>query len=70
MGNLPSISPKDLLKILNKKGFQLDRIKGSHHILKNSDGARVIVPFHVKDLPKGTLFSIMRQAGLKKEDLT
>lgn len=69
MGNLPSITPKELLKILSKKGFNIDRIKGSHHILKNDNGVRLIVPFHVKDLPKGTLFAIMKQAGLKKEDL-
>lgn len=69
MGNLPSISPKELLKILNKKGFYLDRVKGSHHILKHNNGARVVVPFHVKYLPKGTLFAIMKQSGLTKEDL-
>ncbi|MEA2033977.1 MAG: type II toxin-antitoxin system HicA family toxin [Euryarchaeota archaeon] len=31
---------------------------------------RVIIPVHKKDLPKGTLMEILKQAGIKKEELT
>ncbi len=50
---------KDLLKILLKNGWQVVRIKGSHHILKKNDKVTVL-PIHGKDLPKGLLKSILK----------
>lgn len=48
----------------------LDHSKGSHRIYYNeTNGKRATVPFHRKDLPKGTLLSILRQAGLTKDDI-
>ena len=70
MSKLPTLSAEKLIKILKKKGFVLDRIKGSHHIYYNAQTkSRVVVPFHKKDLPKGTLLEILRQAGLSKEEV-
>jgi len=31
---------------------------------------RVIVPYHRRDIPKGTLLSILKQAGIEKEKLS
>ena len=44
-------------------------VKGSHHVLRHPNNAklRVIVPVHRKDLPPGTLHSILRQAELTIE---
>ncbi|MCO5243769.1 MAG: type II toxin-antitoxin system HicA family toxin [Anaerolineae bacterium] len=48
----------------------LDRIKGSHHILIHPETRRrAVVPFHKKDLPKGTVAAILRQAGIDRDDL-
>jgi predicted RNA binding protein YcfA (HicA-like mRNA interferase family) len=59
-----------VIKILEGKGFELDRVKGSHHIYYHPQTKRrVIVPLHKKDLPKGTLLEILRQAGISKKDL-
>lgn len=70
MPKLPSLTPREIIKIIEKKGFVLDRIKGSHHIYYHSETKkRVVVPFHKKDLPKGTLLEILRQAGLSKDEL-
>jgi len=67
---LPALKPKKIIKILKEKGFQLDRIKGSHHIYYHpTSKKRVIVPVHKKELPKGTLMEILKQAGIKKDDL-
>jgi len=67
---LPSISPEKIIKFIEKKGFVLDRIKGSHHIYIHPDTRqRVVIPVHKKDLPKGTLMEILKQAGLKKDEL-
>ena len=32
MPKLPSLTPKKIIKILESRGFALDRVKGSHHI--------------------------------------
>ena len=67
---LPSISPEKIIKLIKKKGFVLDRIKGSHHIYLHPDTRqRVVIPVHKKDLPKGTLMEILKQAGIKKDEL-
>ena len=70
MPKLPTLTPKKVIKILESKGFVLDRVKGSHHIYYNPETKkRVVVPVHKKDLPKGTLLEILRQAGISKEDI-
>lgn len=62
---MPDYSSSAIIKKLLKAGFFLDRVKGSHHIYKSSDGKRVIVPHPKKDLPLGTYKSILKQAGLE-----
>lgn len=70
MSDLPSLTSKELIKILKKKGFVLDRVRGSHQIwLHTGSHKRVIVPMHDKDLPKGTLYAILKQAGIEKNEL-
>ena len=64
-------SPKSLIKILKKNGFIFKRAKGSLQIFYNSSTNKtVVVPIHGnKDLPKGTFFTIIKQAGISKNDL-
>jgi predicted RNA binding protein YcfA (HicA-like mRNA interferase family) len=70
MPKLPGFTPKKLLKILQDRGFDIDHANGSHYILYNSTTKRrVTLPFHSKDLPKGTLLSIIKMAGLSRNDL-
>ena len=70
MSKTPSYTAKEVIQLLEDHGFHLDRSKGSHAIYKLSDGSkRVIVPMHNRDLPKGTFHSILKQAGIAKEDL-
>ena len=71
MPKLPSITPQKVIKILKKSGFKLDRTKGSHHIYYHGiTKKRVVVPMHKKDLPKGTLLEILKQAGISKDELS
>ena len=66
----PSYSAKEIIRLLEQKGFVFDRASGSHQIYMLPDGSkRVIVPLHNKDLAKGTLHSILKQAGIDKKDL-
>ncbi|MBC8205432.1 type II toxin-antitoxin system HicA family toxin [bacterium] len=70
MPKLPSCTPKELIKILQKNGFILLRSKGSHQMYHNPISKRqVIIPFHHADLPKGTLHSIFKKTGIKIEDI-
>ena len=69
MAKLPSLTPRDVIQILEKNGFVLDHSSGSHHVFYNNESKkRVIVPFHRKDLPKGTLVTILKQAGISKDE--
>ena len=48
----------------------MDRSKGSHRVYYNPENKKgVIIPYHKKDLPKGTLMEILKQAGISKEEL-
>ncbi|PKL72737.1 hypothetical protein CVV26_00555 [Candidatus Kuenenbacteria bacterium HGW-Kuenenbacteria-1] len=70
MPKIPNYSSKQLLKILKKKGFEIDHITGSHYILYHLiTKQRVTLSYHTKDLPKGTIFSILKQAEISKDDL-
>ena len=71
MAKLPVLSGKELVKILSALGYQPVRTRGSHMVLvkKDEKGKKTIpVPNH-RELAKGTLKAIMRQAGLKRDEL-
>jgi predicted RNA binding protein YcfA (HicA-like mRNA interferase family) len=54
MPKLPCIPPEKLAKVLEKCGFELERIKGSHHFYHNPKTKKsASVPFHGKDVPRG-----------------
>lgn len=70
MPKFPSLTPQKVIKILEKKGFVLDRSKGSHRIyIHPQTGKRTVVPFHRKDLPQGTLRDILKQAGVEPDEI-
>jgi predicted RNA binding protein YcfA (HicA-like mRNA interferase family) len=70
MSKLPPLTSRKFIKILKSLGFKLDHTTGSHFIFYNSQTKkRAVVPFHKKDLPKGTLMSILKEARISKEDI-
>ncbi len=69
MPKLPSIKPRELIKILNKLGYIEVRQKGSHkHFKKLGSENLVTVPFHNKDIKQTTLRSIIKQVNLTIEE--
>lgn len=68
---MKAISGKDLCKLLERKGWVLARVNGSHHIYTKKDTVyRVSVPVHKnKDLKMGLLKSIMKIAGISENEL-
>lgn len=70
MPKLASVTPSKLIKILKSLGFQLDHSTGSHFIFYHSETKkRAVVSYHTKDLPKGTIMSIFREAGISREKI-
>lgn len=58
------------MRILEAHGFIADHTSGSHAVYYHPETKRrVVVPFHRRDIPKGTLLAILKQAGLDKSDL-
>lgn len=68
MSGLPQISGREVVKALQEIGYEFDRQRGSHVILRQriAPYRRLVVPDH-KQLAKGTLRAIIRQAGLTVE---
>jgi predicted RNA binding protein YcfA (HicA-like mRNA interferase family) len=71
MTGLPVVTPRQLIRALERAGFSMHHIRGSHHYLRHptKPGVLVTVPFHGRDLKRGTLRSILRQAGISVAEL-
>ena len=66
---IPPLTARQVIKILKKNGFVLDHTTGSHYIFYNNlTKKRVTVAYHTRSIPKGTLFSILKQAGISTKD--
>lgn len=65
---MTAIKPRHMIKVLEQRGFMFIRQKGSHRLYRKGD-LRVTIPYHNQDLKSGTLNSILKQAGIKKEAL-
>jgi predicted RNA binding protein YcfA (HicA-like mRNA interferase family) len=67
-----SVSGKEMCRALERKGWNLKRIRGSHHIYGHDDDPATIIPVPVhgnKMLRRGTQHTIMKAAGLTEDDL-
>lgn len=61
-----NMTPSKLIKLLGQYGFVFIRQSGSHAIFKNDQkNKKVVVPIHSKDIPKGTLHAILKDADIK-----
>ena len=66
---MPNIySSKEIISVLEKIGFKFVSQKGSHGKYKDSNENTVIVPMNKKEIPEGTLRSILRQASTNLKD--
>jgi predicted RNA binding protein YcfA (HicA-like mRNA interferase family) len=66
---LPRISGREVAAALARIGYQLDRQKGSHMVLRAAapPHRRIVVPDH-REVAKGTLRAILRQAGISVDE--
>ncbi len=70
MPKLPALKFHEVVRVLNRAGFVLYRITGSHHHFDHPDNPDcvVTVPMHRGDMKRGTLRSIIKQAGMTVEE--
>jgi predicted RNA binding protein YcfA (HicA-like mRNA interferase family) len=70
MPKLPAVKPRQIIRFPERNRFTLDHTSGSHFIFYNSvSRRRAVIPQHNRDMPKGTLISLLREAGFTREEL-
>jgi len=71
MTRLPRLKGKELIRVLQKLGFEVVRCRGSHFFLRHRDGRVTTVPAHSGEvLGPGLLRSILRDIELSADDLS
>ena len=66
---LPAVNGGRAVRALERAGFVVVRVSGSHHRLVHADGRATTVPVHSsKTLRTGTLRNILKQAGLTVDE--
>lgn len=68
---MKTLSGKAFVRLLERKGWELKRIRGSHHVyMKSGNPARLSVPVHgKKELKKGLQKHLMKLAGITEDEL-
>lgn len=70
MSKLPQVSGADVVRVLQKIGFTMRRQHGSHMIMRRDNPfAQTVVPNH-RQIDRGTLRAILRQAEISVDELT
>ena len=67
---LPTVTARHVIRALERGGFVLHRVKGAHHHFIHPEDPRllVVVPYHVGDLKRPVVRSVIKQAGLTVEE--
>lgn len=69
MVRLPRLTGKDVIAALERVGFQVVRVKGSHHFLRHPDGQVTVVPVHAGEvIGPGLMAQILRDCELSREE--
>ena len=69
MPRLPVVRARQVIRALEQVGFGIDHQTGSHVVLwRASDGSRVVVPWHSRDLGRGLTLRIIKSAGLTRDE--
>ena len=69
MSKLRPAKPQEIMKVLEKLGFSKIRQSGSHAVFYHPDGKWTTVPVHKgKEVAKGTLYKILKDAGITYEE--
>jgi len=71
VAKLPQVKGNRLVKTLQKKGWYIDRTRGSHTIMRNDarPNTKIVVPIHTSPIKPGTLSNILKKAEISREEL-
>jgi predicted RNA binding protein YcfA (HicA-like mRNA interferase family) len=70
MTKLPRVKGQELVAALRKAGFEVIRVKGSHHFLQHPDGRRTVVPVHRGEtIGPGLMSKILRDCEMSRDEL-
>ena len=70
MSRSPRVSGADLVDALEKAGFRVVRIRGSHHFFRHEDGRSTVVPVHgTETIGPGLLHKILRDCQMTTAEL-
>jgi predicted RNA binding protein YcfA (HicA-like mRNA interferase family) len=70
MSKLPAVTGRELVTALGKIGFQVVRVRSSHHFLRHSDGRTTIVPVHAREtIGPGLMAKILRDCQITRDQL-
>jgi len=71
MTRVPRIGAEELIGALKRKGFEVIRVRGSHHFLRHPDGRSTVVPVHTGEtIGPGLLHKVLRDCQLNTDELT
>ena len=69
MPKTPRLKGREIIAALRKAGFEILRVKGSHHFLRHPDGRSTVVPVHAGEvIGTGLFLKILRDAEMSVED--
>ena len=70
MSRNPRVTGDELIGVLERVGFRVLRVKGSHHFLRHEDGRSTVVPVHSGEtIGPGLLHRILRDCQLTADQL-
>ena len=70
MSRLPRLTGSEVVRVLQKAGFEVIRQRGSHIYMRHVDGRATVVPVHKgEDLGSGILSKILRDAEISREEI-
>ncbi|MDD4835402.1 MAG: type II toxin-antitoxin system HicA family toxin [Lutispora sp.] len=68
MSKLNIISPKDMIRIIEKLNFEEIRQNGSHKFFRHKDGRATVIPMHSNDLKRGLIKQILKDIKITDEE--
>jgi predicted RNA binding protein YcfA (HicA-like mRNA interferase family) len=69
VSRLPACTSADVTRVLRELGFVEERQRGSHKVfVRASDDRTVVVPWHRRELKRGTLHGIVKSMGLSVDE--
>lgn len=67
---LPTLTGAELIAALERGGFVVLRVRGSHHFLRDSEGRTTVIPVHAGEtIGRGLLAKVLRDCGWDREQL-